>query len=1023
MAVQYNDLTAIGDVIEIRTNTPVMGIQSITGFTDDVLNVTGNRYFTKEYRYSVNGITYNSWRELTDTNLQNTFVNLNDIFDIQYRYTRAGTDTTGVLTFNSIELVGKITEVENPIIYTNLYFNKFFNYNDSGVLNWALNVLNKLYQRGIVSEYLTRNKPEINDDDYIALFGALTHFMAILVKYARVFRDYPDSDILLTEYIRQRGVFVSDGMSLSGLQDVLDRIYVNFFERGTNEIVKAIGVDSRVTDGELLRLIRKSSTDEFMWGLIEKEKTIWNVNNNSPMYRGTKSAVNLVKAYEFEQDVQLLANYPLVESSFVTKYTDGSLEVIRILNSTSSNISGIGGAKAAGKLIIIDPRLSYEITFQAKQVVLGNSLSFKVNLYDSNEDIIADATLNAVTGAASDTAIDKQSLLQNDIFYAIRVILFNVNISDDSSFVPDIGFGNHLIIDSNDAKYMSIELGTEINDGNNDLRIWDFKVRPLMTQYGNGFVMISNIITTFLENNSEDTNQIIENKIKRYLIPYSSTLRLQFLDELFVPTGTPLTIQILFTNETILGANNGTITIVATGGTPTYEYSIDDGSNYQSSGYFDNLSPQTYNIRVKDALGVEVTDTVIIAVGANNLDFNYYVTLASRGDSNDGEIEIIPFGGVPAYGYSIDSGPFLGPNIFTGLLPDTYNIRVQDSSLFIVSKDVVVGAIRNLAITFTVEDDSVPVENAIVTIDQLPLESYLTNSSGEIVIYVEAGNYTYNVEKSDYKSVQESIAVTEDLAIDVQLSRYYDITFNVEDSLGVAIPNTTIETLVVPSGQDPFTIQTPPGSGTIVKQDVINGVYSVRASASGFIAEIEGFSIVTSDVIVDIVMALATRNLTIIVEGKETPLGGYVLQENAQVRKVSPGTTIIEYTDALGSAVFALVPDTYNITVSKSDFNSKAEAVVLGTIDLIHVIQIEKIYLVEYFVISGTFPIQDWTIVLKQSSIIKYSTTTDQNGYAEETGVIVGIYQLEATPPGSGTPLEFRTVTVDSDQEITIISN
>ena len=713
MAIQFNDVTAIGDVFEVHTQTPIMGIQSIAGFVDVILNETGSRFFTKEFRYSTNGITYSSWTELTNANLVDTFVGERDIFDIQYRYTRAGTETVGILTFVSISLTGIIEEQSNPRIFTDLYFNKFFNYNDSSVLNWALNVLNKLYERGIVANYMERGKEGVNDDDYIAFFGALTHFMAILVRYAREFQDFTLNDILLGEYLSQKGVFVNDGMNLVSLQTLLGNVYVSFLERGTNEIAKEAGVDGRVIDGELLRLIRKGNFDEFIWGLIEPEKTIWNVNNNSPLYKGTKESVNLIKAYEFTQDVTLLTSYPLIEDSYITSFDDSGQEVIRILNVDSPSgtiISGIGDAENQGKLILIDSRLSYEVTFQVRQAALGDYFSLKVNLYDKDEVLLTDSPVSAISGAFTNTAIDTESLLQNDEYYFVRLILFNGNISTDATYTLNIGFGNHLIINNPVAKYMSVELGVETTDGGswdgaNDLRIYDFKVRPLISPIPNAFVMIPNVITSFMDNNSEQNNKTTENAIKRYLIPYNSILKNQFLDELFVPSGTPLVIIVSFTDETVLGAENGTITIIAVGGKPPYQYSIDNGVTFQDTGVFTNLAPTTYNVLVEDADTIQVTDTIVIGQGVNNLDFQAFVVLASRLDTADGEITLLASGGVPSYFHSRNGVDFFVSNAFTGFTVGNHTMFVRDSAGIEVNKVVVVGAVRDITVTMIVEDE------------------------------------------------------------------------------------------------------------------------------------------------------------------------------------------------------------------------------------------------------------------------------------------------------------------------------
>ncbi len=55
-----------------------------------------------------------------------------------------------------------------------------------------------------------------------------------------------------------------------------------------------------------------------------------------------------------------------------------------------------------------------------------------------------------------------------------------------------------------------------------------------------------------------------------------------------------------FTNPTNCDDNNGTITIMASGGTGMFEYSVDGGMNWQSSHIFSGLSGGTYQISVRD---------------------------------------------------------------------------------------------------------------------------------------------------------------------------------------------------------------------------------------------------------------------------------------------------------------------------------------------------------------------------------------------------------------------------------------
>jgi hypothetical protein len=79
----------------------------------------------------------------------------------------------------------------------------------------------------------------------------------------------------------------------------------------------------------------------------------------------------------------------------------------------------------------------------------------------------------------------------------------------------------------------------------------------------------------------------------------------------------PDTMNIYFASVIEISCNNGSdgeITVsVMSGGTPSYEYSIDNGINYNTSNVFDNLSSGSYTITVKDGNDCKQSiDTTII---------------------------------------------------------------------------------------------------------------------------------------------------------------------------------------------------------------------------------------------------------------------------------------------------------------------------------------------------------------------------------------------------------------------------
>jgi PKD repeat protein len=140
------------------------------------------------------------------------------------------------------------------------------------------------------------------------------------------------------------------------------------------------------------------------------------------------------------------------------------------------------------------------------------------------------------------------------------------------------------------------------------------------------------------------------------------------------------------TDVNCFGANNGSIVISApSGGYGTYGYSIDGGATWQGSGNFINLSPATYDVRIRDA--VQTTCTITL----NNALFVTQPPVLSatvtKSDitcfgSTDGTITIsVPAGGYGTYEYSINGGgSWQASGNYTALVPGTYNVEIRDAA-------------------------------------------------------------------------------------------------------------------------------------------------------------------------------------------------------------------------------------------------------------------------------------------------------------------------------------------------------
>jgi len=135
------------------------------------------------------------------------------------------------------------------------------------------------------------------------------------------------------------------------------------------------------------------------------------------------------------------------------------------------------------------------------------------------------------------------------------------------------------------------------------------------------------------------------------------------------------------------GAANGQITATATGGTPSYQYSI-DGINFYPQNTVNNLSAGNYTISVKDANGCIQTFSTTIT--EPNLLVATGVSIGAPTGTSTGSITMSANGGLSPYSYSINGTNYYSGSLFSNLAPGTYTCYVKDANGCISSIEVVV---------------------------------------------------------------------------------------------------------------------------------------------------------------------------------------------------------------------------------------------------------------------------------------------------------------------------------------------
>jgi gliding motility-associated-like protein len=154
-----------------------------------------------------------------------------------------------------------------------------------------------------------------------------------------------------------------------------------------------------------------------------------------------------------------------------------------------------------------------------------------------------------------------------------------------------------------------------------------------------------------------------------------------------VVTTTPVTFEkatTIFSNSSYnYGISyNGSVTLDVSGGTPPYNYLLENPQTKQTTGLFTGLAPGTYIFDISDSRGQLVTKTVTVnAIFTQPVISLSNIILPTTCTSADGAFTLTGSGGTPPYSYSIDGGEtFNSSGVFTGLIQGYYSfLLVRDA--------------------------------------------------------------------------------------------------------------------------------------------------------------------------------------------------------------------------------------------------------------------------------------------------------------------------------------------------------
>ena len=357
-------------------------------------------------------------------------------------------------------------------------------------------------------------------------------------------------------------------------------------------------------------------------------------------------------------------------------------------------------------------------------------------------------------------------------------------------------------------------------------------------------------------------------------------------------------------NVACYGNSSGSANVSASGGTPPYTYSWNNGS---STSAISNLSSGGYSVTVTDANGCTSNTSVSITQPSAPLQLSATSNNINCTGNSIGSIDLTPTGGTTPYSYQWSNGS-IQQNI-TNLSANTYTVIVTDANgcTSILSR-AVTQPVGSLNVTSSVVNllcygDVNGSINVTATAGTAPYAySWSTGSSNEDVSNLSAGSYTVTVTDNNGCSLINNIFVTQPNA---PLST--SINSTAVDCNGNA---TGTLALTVNGGTAGYAYNWSNGNSNQNLSSVIAGNYTVT------VTDANGCTIVDQNTITEPAQAL------IVVPSTMQHLNCHDIQDGEVQLSTSGGTPGYIYNWSTGSSnpsISGLATGSYSVTVTDAN--------------------------------------------------------------------------------------------------------
>lgn len=246
----FNDtiFTENGDEIIFQT-VPLYGLDSISSYSDSTSNENNLSSLKRTFCFSFDGVVFTDYFDLTNDNLasqiNSILTNITSII-IRFSYKLVSVEDSPQIELLSLVLNATYSKkaINFPISSKSVY--KDLVYDEINVHNLMVNLSEKLYERGILPQYIIRNEEGTDifaDKDYIEFWSTVAKFYALFLIDAYKFTNIYFRYFLLSEFLKQKGIFFNNKNTLIDLQLIAQNFYDETRQRGGFDIFRAKGYE------------------------------------------------------------------------------------------------------------------------------------------------------------------------------------------------------------------------------------------------------------------------------------------------------------------------------------------------------------------------------------------------------------------------------------------------------------------------------------------------------------------------------------------------------------------------------------------------------------------------------------------------------------------------------------------------------------------------------------------------------------------------------------------------------------